>query len=204
MILPGFGERAHRAGREHLHRDVAERGRLDRPGEHGPPGGVRRELIQQPVARSAADDPDRRVAMAAQLLERLEDRAVLERQALENRARVAGLSRGLRLAGLPAVGRDRRRHVLRVEEPAVVRIEERSERVLVVARRRQQVVVRRRLAGFVPAPHARLQQPQAADVLEQPRRAADAAFVGEIQLPRPGGNHRRRPLRRRAATTCPS
>ena len=56
--LAGLGERGHRAGREHLHRDVAERGRLDRTGEDGPAGGIGRELIQQPVARSAADDPD--------------------------------------------------------------------------------------------------------------------------------------------------
>ena len=99
------------------------------PASDGPPGRVRRELIQQPVARSAADDPDRRVAMSGQLLERLEDGAVLERQALEDRPREAGLARRLGLAGLPAVGRDRRRHVRRMEEPAVVRIEERSERV---------------------------------------------------------------------------
>ena len=35
-----------------------------------------------------------------------------------------------------------------------------------------------------PAAHARLKQPEPGDVLEQPRRPVDAAFVGEIELAR--------------------
>src|SRR5262245_38778443 len=53
---PRFRERWHGPGREHLHRDVAERRRFDGAGNHRAPSGVSRELIQQPVARSAADD----------------------------------------------------------------------------------------------------------------------------------------------------
>ena len=55
-------------------------------------------------------------AGAGDLFERFEHLAVLERQALENRARVAAGSGRLRLAGLAAVRRDRRDHVVRVQE----------------------------------------------------------------------------------------
>ena len=53
-----LGERRHRAGRQHLHRDVAERGRLDRPGDDRAAGRIGGELIQQTIARAAADDAD--------------------------------------------------------------------------------------------------------------------------------------------------
>ena len=42
-----------------------------------------------------------------------------------------------------------------------------------------------------PVAPARLQQPQPGDVLQQPRRAADAAFVREVELARPRRDHRR-------------
>ena len=135
MMRAGLGERVDRAGADHLHRDIAERGRFDRAGEHGAAGRVGGELIQQPVARSAADDVDLLDGMAGQLLERVEHEAVLERQALENRARVAARPVGLRLAGLAAV-------VARSPPPCragagsrVVRIEQHLERLAIVAGR---------------------------------------------------------------------
>src|SRR5262249_27644700 len=65
-------ERAARAGAEHLDGDVAERGRLDRAGEHRPAGRVGGELVEQPVARPAADDADLFDAAAGQLFEAFE------------------------------------------------------------------------------------------------------------------------------------
>ena len=187
-----------------LHRDVSERRRFDRPGQHGAAGRVGRELIEQPVARSAADNADVRVMAAGQLLERLEHDAILEREALENRARVAGLSGRLNLIRLPAVRGDGRRHVGRIEEAAVVRIEDGAERQPIVARGDQQIVVGHRMPGLGPAAHARLQQPEARDVLQQPRRTVDAAFVREIELAGSRRDHRARLLQRPAATRCPN
>src|SRR5256885_6496346 len=46
-----------------------------------------------------------------------------------------------------------------------------------------------------PVPPARLQQPQARDVLQQSRRAADAALIREIQRLRPRADDRLAQLR---------
>src|SRR5215467_14566025 len=53
--LASRGERWRGSGREHLHRDVAERGGLRGSGDHSAAGGVRCELVQQAILRSAAD-----------------------------------------------------------------------------------------------------------------------------------------------------
>ena len=50
--------------------------------------------------------------------------------------------------------------------------------------RAEQFVVRIFVARVRPAAAAGLQQPEPADVLEQARRAADAAFIGEIEFER--------------------
>src|SRR5436189_571943 len=73
-----LGQRRDGAGGKHLHGDVAERGRFDRAGEHGATGRIGSELVQQPVARTAADDPDLVEAAAGQPLERLEDDTIFE------------------------------------------------------------------------------------------------------------------------------
>ena len=133
MIVRASASDDHRAGREHLHRDVAERGRLDRAGDHGAAGRVRGELIQQAIARSAADDADFVERGAGQLLERLEHDAVLEREALEDRAGKGGRRRRAP-AGRSAGSTPRSRSTMSGgwKNAAVVRIEERSERVAVV------------------------------------------------------------------------
>src|SRR4029077_14187257 len=50
---PRASERRNGVGRHHRHRDVPEGGRFDGPGRDGTAGRVRRELVQQSVARSA-------------------------------------------------------------------------------------------------------------------------------------------------------
>ena len=73
----------------------------------------------------------------------------------------------------------------------MVGIEERSERRPLVGGRDQQLVVAEVVALRRPVAPARLQQPQPADVLQQPRRAAHAALVGEVQLARARRDDRR-------------
>ena len=113
------------------------------PATHRAPGRVGGELVQQPVARSAADDAgSRRSGVPVSSSSDFEHDAVLEGEALENRARVArrdsaapaGRSAGSSSA--MAAG-----HVGRMEEAAVVGIEQRSERVR--ARRRRRPSARR-------------------------------------------------------------
>ena len=74
MIAARLVERGHRAGRQHLHGDVAKRRRFDRTGDDRAAGGVGGELIEQPVARTAADDPDFVDPAAGQRLERIDAR----------------------------------------------------------------------------------------------------------------------------------
>src|SRR6267143_5781153 len=106
------GNRADRAGGHHLHRDFAERGRLDRSGHDRSARRVGRELIQQVVPRSAADDSNHIESRPGQLLERFEHRAVLEREAFENRPRAGRGCQRLGLAGLTAILADALGHVL--------------------------------------------------------------------------------------------
>ena len=61
MIALASARRSHRARGQHLHRDIPERGGFDRPGDNAPAAGVGGELIEQPVARAAADDRESRV-----------------------------------------------------------------------------------------------------------------------------------------------
>ena len=103
MMRRASASEVDRAGRQHLHGDVAERGRLGRPGQHAPAGRVGGELIQQPVARSAADNLHLGDRDARHLFERVEHDAVLEREALEDRAGDRGRTGRLRLTRAPAV-----------------------------------------------------------------------------------------------------
>ena len=70
----------------------------------------------------------------------------------------------------------------------MVGIEERSERRPRLGGEAEQLVVGEVVALLRPVAPAGLQQPQAGDVLEQPRRAADAALVGEVELAGARGN----------------
>src|SRR3954470_6386467 len=134
-----FANRADGARCEHLHADVAERGRFDRPGDHGPPGRIGGELVQQPVARSAADNLHFGDWDSGERLQRIEDDAVLEGETLEYGARIGRGTRRFRLTGAIAVLRNGARHVRRMQERGIVWIEQRRERVAVVAGRIHQL-----------------------------------------------------------------
>jgi hypothetical protein len=174
-----------------LHRNIAQRRRFDRTGDDRPADGIRDELVEKPVARAAADDPQVPVTHAGQFLEPLESNSVLECQAFENGARAA---RGIRRRGLPGVAaelRNRGRHVGRMKEGRVIWIEQRPKGVPLVGSAGHEFLIRSRQSLPRPGPCTRLENPQAADVLEQPRCPADAAFVREIQIPRLRADNRR-------------
>src|SRR5712691_3777930 len=121
------GNRADRAGRHHLHRDVPERRRLDRSRHDRPARRVGRELIQQLIPRPAADDSNHLEAGSGQPLERFEHRAILEREAFQNRPRTGRGCRRLWLPRLTAILADALRHVLGIQEHVMVRIDERPK-----------------------------------------------------------------------------
>ena len=132
---------------------------------------------------------------AGQLFHRLEHDPVLEREALENRARVLRRAVRLWLTRVAAVVRDCRDHAARVKERRMVGVEERSESVPRLARERQQLFVSEVVSLIRPIAPARLQQPETGDVLEQSGRPAHAAFVREVQLARALRDHRCAQLR---------
>ena len=121
---------------------------------------------------------------AGELFQRVEHHAVLEREALEDRAHVRSGRVRFALAGAAAVIRDRLPHVRRMKEPRIVRIEQRRERVPVVRCGRHQFWIAVFASVACPRAPACLQQPQPADVLEQARRPEDATLVGEIRVQR--------------------
>ena len=129
---PRLFERRHVAGGEHLHDDITKRRRLDGPRDHGPACRIGRELVEQAITRPAADDTNLLEARAGDGLERFEHVPVFEGQTLEDRPRIGGRARRLGLRGLPAVRRNRRRHVARVQEGRAIGIDQRPKREAIV------------------------------------------------------------------------
>ena len=78
--------------------EVADHGRLLRPGEHGPAGRVRRPLAEQRVARAAADDVDDLGGARRSPRRAARRTRVLEREALEHAADDLARRLGRRLA----------------------------------------------------------------------------------------------------------
>ena len=94
-------------------------------------------------------------------------------------------------------------HVAGGEERGVVGIDQRGERPGGLGAGRS--APRRRSRGRPrPGPAAFLDEPEAHDVLQQPRRPGDAPLVGEVVPERLGVDDRAGGPRRRAATTSPS
>jgi len=121
---PRLGEVVDRARRQHLHRNVAKGRRLHWARDDAAACRVGGELIQQSVAGTAADDLDFGNRPSRQLLERVDDDAVFEREAFENRARKRRWSRGLLLVGAHAVRDNRPLHAVRVQKGWIVRVEQ--------------------------------------------------------------------------------
>ena len=65
-----------------------------RAGDHRTADGIRRELVQQPVLRSAADDVQDAEAVSDELIQHLQHAAILQRQALEHDAGIGPMSVG--------------------------------------------------------------------------------------------------------------
>ena len=122
---------------------------------------IGRELIEEPVARSSADDANVRVA-AAVSSSATEHDAILSAR-LENRARVSGLSGRLQAW---FAGMRRWRTACRRIEEAGGPIEDRTEGQAIISRRDEEVVVDTGCPAQ-PAAHARLKEPEPRDVLEQ-------------------------------------
>ena len=71
-----FIERTDLAARPRLHEHVSEDGRLDRAGEDGTGAGIGGELIEQGVARAAADDVDDFDALAGEFFDPADDGSI--------------------------------------------------------------------------------------------------------------------------------
>jgi len=119
-------------------------------------------------------------AIAGEFFEPAQHLAVLEREALVGAADQLAFGPGRGLPSFPAKGLDGFRHVGRIEEPRVVRVDDGTERRGPVSHTRELAIVVFPAAGIKGA-FALLHEPQAHDVFEQPIGAVQAAFVGQIQ-----------------------
>ena len=147
-------------GRHHLHGDVAKRARFDRTGNDGPASRVGGELISN---RLREPPPTIRISvMAVPVSSSIDsDNAVLEREALEDGARVSRWALGLGLPRLATIVGDRRDHAARMKKGRMVGVKERAEGRARLAREREQLL--REMEPLLgPVATACLQQPQAA------------------------------------------
>ena len=181
------GERAVGAA---LDQQVAERGRLDRAGEHRPAGRVGGQLAEQRVAGAAADEVHDLHRLTGELLG-LGDRGG-ERDARGCRGCSGRRPRACpRSAGSAArAADDPRGHVAGRQERRVVRVDTR-------AAGRQRGRGGEDLAELdpepaqVPGPQRLAEQPEAHHVAQVADRPVDAALVGEVGPAARLGEHRR-------------
>src|SRR5205823_3873820 len=126
--LARLGERADLAARHRLHEQVADQRRLFGPGNDRESRGVRGPAAQELVAGTAADDVDLARRGTRNGCEQLDRLRVLEREALEDAADDGARLIGFGLAGIGAERADARRHLARLDEGRIVRLDEASER----------------------------------------------------------------------------
>ena len=193
------------AGGPGLDQHVAQRGRLDRTGQHRPPGQVGRQLAEQRVlaTRRRRRGPPR-PCVPAEPLGLVERRGVRRRPATRGcsgRPRPASLGAGCpeaRQAAPDPVGMSpgamNRASSTSIAGPPAV--EPRPPRR--AARRGRRL---RRRSRQVRSDS--WQQPEPADVAQEADAAVDAALVGEVRRPARLGEHRLVELDARPATRCP-
>ena len=159
---------------------VAEGGGFDRSGDHGQAGRVGGELAQQPVLRAAAHDVDHLHRGTGQIGRSMDGAGVGGRQGVEDAAHRGGLGeRPARRVGDP-LG-----HPSGWDEGGVVDVD-----AWAVAG--QPCGSSEEVVEIVPAPCALalLQQPETADVAQEPDAAVDAELVGEVGRAGRLGEHR--------------
>ena len=180
--------RSEPAVRARLHEHVAERGRLDRAGEHRQPGAVGGALAEQRVQRAAADDVDRRRRRARRggrrcarrsanaCGEALDDASARTPRACAgtatpcSRAPLRDAARACR-RGRGSAGRSRRRAATGSSTAAAASASSAGRSIA--------------LAGLaLPRAHRFAQQPQAHDVVQEPHPSVDAALVREVRRAR--------------------
>src|SRR6516165_7448011 len=105
---------------EDLHGYVSNRGRFGWTCMHRLVGGVSRELIEEKVLRSAADDPDFFDRPVEQLFEVPDDKPVFKSEAFENGAHVSAMGSRRRLVGALAEAGDGSGYVGRAEKGLVI------------------------------------------------------------------------------------
>ena len=117
--------------------------------------------------------------------------SVLQSETLQATSHHSAIGVRFRLSGFATPAGDCRWHVIRTEEPAVIRVDDRSKRWSFARQLRQRGVVVRASLAFERS-STLLHEPQPHDVFEKSIRAVDAAFVGDVQLQSPPGNVRGR------------
>ena len=183
-------ERSRASSGKNLYCDISQRRGLGRTGQNSSSGGVRGQLVQQAILRSAADDANLLDALPAHLLQIPKNQTVLEREALQNGSHVrAGFLRHRLMSSACRTGRWPR--ACRSGARRIRHRDRRGDGTTPPGRPVPSIRdSRKNCALRGPGLPAALQHPEAHDVLQQPRRSVHAAFVGEVQAQRIGRDDR--------------
>ena len=176
-----FFERSDGAARQHLHSNVSERCCLNGSCNDAPATGLRRKLVQQGILGPSTDDVNFGEMTPGQSLQSVQNKAVLQRQALQHHASHFRWVLGYGLVRGSAKVRDGRKHAFGMKERGMIGIHQAAEmraRLRHLHELRVSVVLPRKL----PIAPATLEKPEAHDVLQEAEGAAHATFVGEVQM----------------------
>lgn len=164
-----------------LHQDIAENSRFDGTGKNRAVAGISGQLVEQTVARAAADDVDHLDALANDLFELTEYGLVLQSEAFKRATDQRSFRIRHRLAVLFAEIADGAGHVGRVAEAGIIGIDKGAEGRGSFGEANELGVVELFPLWFESA-FALLDQPKASDVFEEAIGAVHAALVGEIEI----------------------
>src|ERR1043165_3948002 len=108
-----FGQRPDFRTSASLDQDVSQDRCFDRTREYSAVASVRRELVEQSIAGTAADDVDNFYLVAADLLEAFENVLVFQRQAFQSATDQRAFGIRNRLSSFPAEATNSSRHIRR-------------------------------------------------------------------------------------------
>ena len=164
------------SGSQRLNHDIAHGSSFRRARNHGDADGICRPLVEQLVAASSADDVQHFYRIGRKRLKVFQHLAVAQGKALEDAAHDLPARLDGRLLVCRAIRLDGFFHIRRVGEDRVIGRNQVAERFAGI-RLGYQFGIR----SLAPSGTATLQEPHAADILQQTDGTVHSAFVRKVQ-----------------------